>query len=193
MNQCYPAMHLRRWPIIKTALLQCIVFAWETQCHWIRYTVMTVRIGFRWHYQLLGYTKIKKINHEKSLTNFLHVYTCVRFSTQLCFFYFLFVFMHNIILEEMRCRWEPNSGSILDQQYWISISCFQDGIDIISWLYNQIIGGTLLVVINCLHINQARLLIAAAAVSVAHPTHFLATRLILSGKLPTNNIISAIF
>ena len=37
---------------------------------------------------------------RKSLTNFLCVYTCVGFTAQLCFFYFLFVFMNNIIIEE---------------------------------------------------------------------------------------------
>ena len=55
-----------------------------------------------------------------------------------------------------------------------------------------IVGGTLLAMINCLHSNQARLLIAAAAVSVTHPTHFLTTRLILSAKLSKNEIISSI-
>ena len=123
-----------------------------------------------------------------------------------------------------RRRWWPNSGPILDQQYWISISCFQGGrpyryymkwnesgfrpplcTDRLSWarrtswgwwddwddtvfqtqdstfepwrseaehatswsrrLYRYyIIGGTLLAMINCLHSNQARLLIAAAAI-----------------------------
>ena len=36
---------------------------------------------------------------RKSLANFLCVYTCVRFTAQLCF-YFIFVFMHNIIFKE---------------------------------------------------------------------------------------------
>ena len=60
------------------------------------------------------------------------------------------------MLGQRRRGW-PNSGSILDQQYWISISCFQDGR---PYRY-YIIGGTLLAMINCLHRNQARLLIAA--------------------------------
>ena len=68
-------------------------------------------------------------------------------------------------------------------QYWINNI---GSASVFARLYRYyIIGGTLLAMINCLHSNQARLLIAAAAVivSVTHPAHFLTTSLILSAKL----------
>ena len=33
VNEPMLPRHLRRWPNMKTALSQCIVFAWESQCH----------------------------------------------------------------------------------------------------------------------------------------------------------------
>ena len=102
-NEPMLTRHLRRWPNIKTALGQCIAFAWETQCHWIRYTewsswisvaLSSVTLLYKnWEKCPLStscYSTIVLFIMKKSLTNFLCVYRCVRFRAQLLFFYFLF-------------------------------------------------------------------------------------------------------
>ena len=67
------------------------------------------------------------------------------------------------LLLGQRRKWWPNRRPILDQQDWISIPCFQN---VRPYRY-YIIEGTLLAMINCLHIIQARLLIAAAAICLS--------------------------